>query len=131
MITDAEQDTERKGIVASLRRLLATGLAVAQNRLELFLVELQEERWQLFDTLLLLGVVLILAAMTLMVVTVTIVVLCLRHERLDLLAVLILFYLAATIIAAWRLRFRLKGWAPFSATVAELKKDKACLEDKN
>ncbi len=34
-------------------------------------MELQEERWRLFEALLLVGVVLILAAMTLMVVTVT------------------------------------------------------------
>ena len=120
-----------KGIFASLRRLLKTGFAVAQNRLELLLVELQEERLQLFDTLLLLGVVLILAGMTLMVVTVTIVVLCVRADRLGPLVVLMLVYLVATAIAVWRLRIRLKGWAPFSGTVAELKKDKACLEEKN
>ena len=113
----------REGFFASLRRLLKTVCAIAQNRLELFLVELQEERWQLFDTLLLLGAVLILAAMTLMVLTVTIVVLCLRADRLDLLVALMLLYLVATIVAVWRLRVRLIGWAPFSATVAELKKD--------
>ena len=120
-----------KGVFASLRRLRKTGFAIVQNRLELFLVELQEERWQLFDTLLLLGVVLILAAMTLMMFTVTIVVLCLNHHRLDLLVALMVLYLVATGFAAWRLRARLKGWAPFSATVAELKKDKACLEEEN
>ena len=69
--------------------------------------------------------------MTLMVFTVTIVVLCLKHERLDLLVALMLVYLVATVVAVWRLRIRLKGWAPFSATVAELKKDKACLEEKS
>jgi uncharacterized membrane protein YqjE len=69
--------------------------------------------------------------MTLMVFTITIVVLCLRADRLDLLAGLMLVYLVATVIAGWRLRSRLKGWSPFSATVAELKKDKACLEEKS
>lgn len=120
-----------KGVFASLRRLLKTASAIAQNRLELFLVELQEERLQLFDTLLLLGVVLILAGMTLLVFTVTIVVLCLRADRLGPIVLLILFYLVATAVAVWRLRIRLKGWAPFSGTVAELKKDKACLEEKS
>ena len=120
-----------KGIFASLRRLLKTASAIAQNRLELFLVELQAERLQLFDTLLLLGVLLILVAMTLLVSTVTIVVLCLKHDRLDLLVALMLVSLAATAAAGWRLRIRLKGWAPFSATVAEFKKDKACLEEKS
>lgn len=125
------EDESREGFFASLRRLLKTGFAIAQNRLELFLVEAQEERRRLFDALLLLGVVLILAAMALMVLTVTIVVLCIRADRLDLLVALMLVYLAATIVAVWRLRIRLNGWAPFSATVAELKKDKACLEEKN
>jgi uncharacterized membrane protein YqjE len=126
-----EPGEKGKGVFASLRRLLRTAFAIAQNRLELFLVELQEERLQLFDTLLLLGIVLILAGMTLMVVTVTIVVLCIRADRLGPLVVLTLVYLAATLVAGWRLRSRLKGWAPFSATVAELKKDKACLEEKS
>ena len=66
-----------------------------------------------------------------MVATVTIVVLCVRADRLDLLVVLILLYLAATIVACWRLRIRLKKWVPFSATLAELKKDKACLDEKS
>ena len=120
-----------KGMFASLRRLLKTAFAITENRLELFLVELQEERLQLFDTLLLLGVVLILVAMTLMMFTMTVVMLCLKYERFDLLIALMVAYLVATAIGVWRLRIRFKGWAPFSGTVAELKKDKACLEEKS
>ncbi len=126
-----EPGDRRQGIFASLRRLLKTVLAIAQNRLDLFLVELRQEQLQFFDTLLLLGVVLILAGMTLLVLTVTIVVLCLRADHLGLIVVLMLLYLVATALAVWRLRIRLRGWTPFSATVAELKKDKACLEDKS
>ena len=69
--------------------------------------------------------------MTLMIATVTIVVLCLRAGRLDLVGALVLLYLAATILSYWRLRTRVKNWAPFSATLAEFKKDKACLDEKN
>ncbi len=119
-----------QGIFASLRRLLRTIFAIAHNRLELLLVELQEERWRLFSTLLLAGIVLILLLMTLLVPTVTIMVLCVKADRLDLLGLLMLLYLAATIFAFWRLRARLKNWVPFSATLAELKKDKACLDEK-
>jgi uncharacterized membrane protein YqjE len=115
------------GIFASLGRLLKTILVIAQNRLELLLVEAQEERWRLFDALLLAGVVLILALMTLMAATITIVVVCMEANRLDLVVALVLLYLACTIFSIWRLRTRLKKWAPFSATLAELKKDKACL----
>jgi uncharacterized membrane protein YqjE len=119
------------GVFASLRRLLKTVLAIAQSRLELLLVEAQEERWRFFDALLLAGVVLILTLMTLMAATVTIVVLCVRADRLDLVVALVLVYLAGTILSFWRLRTRLKNWVPFSATLAELKKDKACLDEKN
>jgi len=121
----------REGIFASLRRLLKTVLAIAQNRLDLLLVELQEEGWRFFDALLLTGVVLILLLMTLMIPTITIIILCVKADRLDLLVALVLLYLAATIICFWRLRSRLKSWAPFSATLDELKKDKACLDEKS
>lgn len=119
------------GIFASLGRLLKTVLAIAQNRLELLLLEWQEERWQFFNALLLAGVVLILALMTLMAATITIVVLCVKADRLDLVVALVLLYLAGTIFSFWRLRTRLKHWTPFAATLAELKKDKACLDEKN
>lgn len=121
----------RAGIFASLRRLLKTILAIVENRLELLLVELQEERWRFFGALLLAGAVLILAAMTLLVGTLTLVAVCVEARRLDLLVVLMLVCLAATIVAFWRLHIRLKKWVPFSATLTELKKDKACLEEKN
>ena len=119
------------GIFASLGRLLKTVLAIAHNRLELLLVELREERWRLFDTLIVAGIVLIMATMTLMAATITIVVVCVKAERLDLVVALVLLYLAGTIFSFWRLRVRLKQWTPFSATLAELKKDKACLDKKN
>ena len=126
----AEPSERQEGVFASLRRLLRTGLAISQNRIELFLVELQEERWRLFDDLLLAGVVLILTLMTLLTATVAIAFLCVRADRLNLLGGLILAYLAATIVGIWRLRARLGKRVLFSATLAELKKDKACLDDK-
>jgi uncharacterized membrane protein YqjE len=126
-----EAEDKRPGLFASLKWLLKTVGAIAENRLELLLIEWQEERWRFFEALLLAGVIFILALMTLMVVTVTIVVVCLIEHRLGLVVALGLVYLLATIGCYWRLRRRLKGWAPFAATLAEIKKDKACLEDKS
>jgi uncharacterized membrane protein YqjE len=127
----AEPGETTGGIFASLRRLLKTLLGIFHNRLELLLVEMQEWRWQFLDVLALGALVLMLALMTLMVGTAAIVVVCVRADRLDLVVGLMLVYLAATIVSFWRLRSRLKRWAPFSATLAELKKDKACLEEKS
>jgi uncharacterized membrane protein YqjE len=124
-------DESRAGIFASLGGLLKTVLAIAQNRLELLLVELQQERWRFFDTLLLAGAFLILLSMTLMVATITLAVVCLEAKRLDLLIALMLLFAAGASVAFWRLRKRLKDWAPFSGTLSELKKDKACLEEKS
>ena len=119
------------GIFGSLKRLVQSTLAIAQNRLELLLVELREERLQFFELLLLAGIVIVLAAMTLATATFAVVVLCLRAGRFDVLLGLLLLYLLSTLVAFWRLRQRLKSWEPLSATLAELKKDKACIEDKN
>jgi uncharacterized membrane protein YqjE len=127
---DAPPD-HKPGLFASVKRLLRTILAIAQNRLELLQLELREERGRLFEALLLAGAVLILALMTLMVATVTLVVVCVSHHQLGWVIALGLFYLLATLACYWRLRSRLKTWIPFAGTVAELKKDKTCLDDKN
>jgi uncharacterized membrane protein YqjE len=122
---------QSQGILGSLRRLVQTFLAIAQNRLELLLVEFQEERRQFFEALLLAGIVLVLGTMTLAVLTCTIVVLCVQFNRLDLLLGLALLYLVGTIFAFLRLRTRLRNWTPFAATLDELKKDLTCLEEKS
>ena len=126
-----EPEESTPGVFASLGRLLKAVLAIVHNRFELLLVEVQEERRRLFDALLLAGIVLILALMTLMAATIPIVILCVKANRFDLIVGLVLLYLAATILSFWRLHTRMKNWAPFSATLDELKKDKACLDDKN
>jgi uncharacterized membrane protein YqjE len=126
-----EAGEARGGFLSSIGRLLRTAVAYGHNRIELLLVELQEERWRFFNILLLTGLVFILAGMTLLVVTVTIVVVCMRANRIDVVIALALVYLAATIASFWRLLYRLKHWTPFSATLDELKKDKECLEEKS
>ena len=117
------------GVFASVGRLLKAVIVIAHNRFELLLVEAQEERWRFFNALLLAGVVLMLALMTLMAATIAIVVVCVKADRLDLVVALVLVYLAATIFSLWRLHTRMKNWVPFSATLAEIKKDKACLDE--
>jgi uncharacterized membrane protein YqjE len=117
-----------QGIFASLKGLIKTIIGIGQNRLELLLVELQEERWRLFEALVLAGLALVLVLMTLMVVTMTIVIVCIINHALWVVAVLAGIYLLGTLICVWQLRNRLKNWAPFAATLAEIKKDKACLE---
>ena len=119
------------GIFESLRRLPGTIYALAQNRLELLLVELQEERWQFVNILILAGIGLMLALMALIVVTVAIVAACVRDHSSWPIFALLAVYLAGAGVSFWRLRALLKRWEPFSATLAEFKKDKQCLEEKS
>jgi uncharacterized membrane protein YqjE len=121
----------RPGILDSSKRLLGALLAIFQNRLELLLVELREERVRAVEVLLLVGFVLFLALISLEVVILTVVILCARAGRYEVLFGLILLCLLSTAVTFWRLRQRLKNWSPLSATLAELKKDKACLEVKS
>jgi uncharacterized membrane protein YqjE len=120
-----------QGIFASLRTLVRTLIRIGHNRLELLLVEWQEERWRLFEALLLVGLALIFALMSLLVVTMTVVVLCIQAHRYECIAGLFALFLAATGISVWQLRKRLKNWVPFAATLEEIKKDKECLREKN
>ncbi len=126
-----EQTESRRGVFASLGGILKTVVAIGENRLELLLVEVEEERWRIFNAMLLAGLVLVLAGMTLMVATIAIVVACLNAGRIDCVVGLAVFYLIVTIISFWLLRRRLKEKAPFAATLGELRKDKACWEEKS
>ena len=118
-------------LFASMKRLWRTVLAIAQNRLELLLVELEEERLRAVEALFLTVAVAVLALMTLIVGSFALVILFWDDHRLAVLGTLGLVYLLATLGMWWRLRARLRTWQSFSATVAELKKDKAWLEKKN
>ncbi len=119
------------GIFASIKGLVKTLISIGQNRLELLLVELQEERWRFFEALLLTGFVLILALLTLLVVVVTIVVMCVQAHNYLVIGILVGVCLLGTLLSLWQLRNLLKNWAPFSATLSEIKKDKEWLEGKN
>lgn len=119
------------GLLQSLKRLGRTALGIAENRLELLLVELEEERWRVVDALFLIASATVLASITLITGTLAIVMLFPPGHRAAALAVVSGVYLLATLGIVLKLRNRLKVWRSFSASLGELKKDKACLDEKN
>ena len=127
----AEPEETKHGVFASLGRILKTAVATGHNRLDLLMVELEEERWRFFNMLLLGGLTLLLAGMTLMVGTIAIVVTCLNAHRVDLVVALAAVYLVGTVICFLRLRNGLKQKGLLSATRTELRKDKACWEEES
>jgi len=119
------------GLLATGKRILRTLFSLGQSRLELFFVELQEERLRLFGTLMLLGTCLMCAFMALALLTLTLAVIFWEQHRILVLASLTLAYAAGAGWLYWKLRRRLQEWASFSATLEEFKKDQACLEKPN
>jgi len=73
----------------------------------------------------------ILGFMALVTLTVTLVVIFWDSARVEVLVFLSASYSLATIGVFWRLKVRLRSWSSFSATLDELKKDRACLEEKS
>lgn len=105
-------------------------MSIAQNRLELLLVELQEERHRAVQLLLLSLAMAVLALMTLLLASFALVIIFWDEHRVAVISALVLFYLLGTLGVLWRLRWCLENWSAFSGTLAELQKDKACFEEK-
>jgi uncharacterized membrane protein YqjE len=119
----------------SFRQLAATSqqfarrlLTIGENRLELLTVEVQEERERLLHAFLLaLGVMAfgLLAGVTL---TAAIVIWLWACSPVAALLALTGLYGAAGIGLYWRLAGLLRDWRTFSASLDQLRKDRACLE---
>jgi uncharacterized membrane protein YqjE len=106
------------------RRLLTIG----ENRLELLMVEVQEERERLLQAILLaLGVAAcaLLAGVTL---TGAIVVLLWELSRVAALLVLTALYGTTAVCFYRRLSLLLRDWQNLPSTLDQLRKDRACLE---
>jgi uncharacterized membrane protein YqjE len=126
----AEPAKDAPGLLVSLKRLGRIVLAIAHNRLELFLVEAEEERHRAIQALLLTVMLAVLGLMTLMMGTFTVVVIFWEEHRLATLAIICGVYLLATLGLSWKLRRLLYSRPAFSATLAELEKDRAWIEAK-
>jgi len=128
-MTDGEgTNASSTGLLAQGRRLLDQCLGVAQTRLELLSVELQEEKYRLVEVLILTFAVVVLALMALMVVSFALVVLFWDHGRMIVLVILVVAYTGAAVGVGLRLRRQLKSdRRPFRDSIDELKKDRECL----
>ncbi len=104
-------------------------LTIGENRLELLLVELEEERGRLLRAFYLtLGMAVfgLLAGMTL---TAAIVVWAWPHySPVAVLLALTGLYAAAGACLCWRLSSLLRDWQTLAASLDQLQKDRACLE---
>jgi uncharacterized membrane protein YqjE len=118
------------GFLSSFRALGDGLLATVQDRLELFSVELQEEKFRLIQTFIWICAAVFTAMMALMFASLTLVYLFWESARLAVLGGLTVFYAGAfvAIILAFR-RFIARQPRPFTATRQEIGEDRACIRN--
>jgi uncharacterized membrane protein YqjE len=120
------------GFLDSFRALGDGLLATVQDRLELFAVELQEEKFRMIQTFIWISAAIFSAMMAIIFASLTLVYLCWESARLAVLGGLTVFYGAAVvaIVLAVR-RFLARQPEPFTATREELGADRSCIRNPN
>jgi uncharacterized membrane protein YqjE len=116
------------GFLGSLRSLGDGLLASVQDRLQLFTVELQEEKFRLIQTFIWISAAVFTGMMAITFASLTLVYLFWDSARLAVLGGLTVLYAGAlvVIIIAFR-RYRARQPNPFAATLHEIGEDRACI----
>jgi uncharacterized membrane protein YqjE len=115
------------GLGRLARKTLATGMGALQNRGELFMVELQEEKSRLIQMIIRGIGALFLAMMTALLITGAVIFLIPEEYRMWAVIGFAALYLGGTIWAIMSLKALLKR-IPFGDTMAEFKKDSELME---
>jgi uncharacterized membrane protein YqjE len=115
-------------LAATSKHIFSRVTTIGENRPELLAVEIQEERERHLRALLLAfgaGAFALLAGLTL---SAAIVVWLWAYSHVAVLLALTVLYAAAGTFLGWRLTQLLRDWQTLSATLDQLRKDRACLE---
>jgi uncharacterized membrane protein YqjE len=107
------------------RRLMTIG----ENRLDLLMVEVREERERLLHALLLALGVALFAFLAGAALTVALVVLFWSLSPVGVLLILTALYGGAAVLLYRRFTVLQRDWKSFPATLDQLRKDRACLEE--
>lgn len=117
------------GLLASMRRFADTGLLAAKNRIELFAVEVREERARFIELFLWSTIALFLGIMAVIVLTATVVLICPADVRPYAAGGFTIVYAIGALWAYASVKARLKTRAlPFEDTIKQLQKDHQWLD---
>jgi uncharacterized membrane protein YqjE len=121
-----------EGLLGSFRTLGDSLLATVQDRLALFSVELQEEKFRLIQTFIWISGAVFTGMMAITFASLTLVYVFWESARLAVLGGLTLLYSGAlvAIIVAFR-RYLARQPKPFAATLQEIGEDRACIRKPN
>jgi len=115
-------------LVDTSKRFVRRLLTIGENRFELLMVEVQEERVRLLHAILLALGVAAFGLLAGVALTGAIVVLLWELSRVAALLVLTGLYGATAVCLYRRLSLLLRDWQNLPATLDQLRKDRACLE---
>lgn len=115
-------------LVATSKRFAKRLFTIGENRLELLIVEIQEERQHLLNYLLVALGAAVFGILAGVALSLLIVVSLWELSPASALLVLTGFYLATAVFLYRRLSALRRDWHPLSATLDQLRKDRACLE---
>ena len=115
-------------LAASSRRIVQRLLVIGENRLELLTVEVQEERERLLHAILLALAVAAFGLLSGMTLTAAIVIVLWSCSPVLVLLALTVIYGVIGFVLCRRLMGKLRDWQTFSASIDQLRKDRACLE---
>lgn len=104
-------------------------LVIAENRVELLMVEVQEERERLLRAILLALGVAVFGFLAGAALTVALVVLLWSLSPIGVLLTLTLLYSATAIFLCRHFIILHRGWETLPATLDQLRKDRVCLEN--
>lgn len=124
-------ESETPGLIESLRSLAVNLIGTLHDRVELFSLELEEERTRLIQTMVWISIALFLGMMAAVLLSLTIVYLFWDSARIFVLIGLTLLYSGGLAVAVVSVR---RSFArqprPFAATLSELQEDKSCIQDR-
>jgi uncharacterized membrane protein YqjE len=128
----ASSTSTSSGFMGSLRALGESLLASAQDRIELFALELQEEKFRLIQTFIWISAVIFTGMMAAAFASLTLVYLLWQTAPLTTLVGLTVFYSLSLAAAVWRLRYHIaRQPLPFAASLEELGADRSCIRNPN
>jgi uncharacterized membrane protein YqjE len=113
----------------ALRRISETFLSILHNRIELMTLELKEEKHWVIATLMCAAFAIVFGILSIVAILVTIAVLVPAEARVWVMPGICLVTLAGLAVTVLGLKKKLKRPAPLTDTLAEIKKDIACLKE--
>src|SRR5262245_4458141 len=122
-------DDKDSGWTAATRRLASNAVGAIENRVELFALELREEKNHAVGVLIWVCTAVLCGLMALVAITATVILFVPEEKRAYAAGAFALLYLILAVVAYLRARARMSHESPpFSATIEEFRKDQEWLQ---